>query len=376
MGKIILVDNNAKMLLNFRSNFIAELVRLFQVIVVCPMDNVDEDKLYRLGVSLCIKNISLSRQGINPLKEYKLLKFYENIFKQHKPDIVFNYTIKCAIWSSIAANKVGIKRIFSMITGLGYAFTDINKRDIKKRLINICVKQLYKKSLKCNKKVFFLNPDDKNLFYDLGIITQNQFVVLNGEGVDLDYFYYVKDMPNKFTVVVLSRLLKEKGIIEYYQAAKILKKKYTDNIIFRLAGSIDDNPSSLTQQELDEIIASGAIEYLGNLEDVREVISQSSLLLLLSSYREGTPRCILEAMSMGRAIITTDTPGCRETVVNGKNGYLIAVKSINDIVSSIDKLFNDRDLLEQMGKYSRNIAQSKYDVKKVNQSIISELIVG
>ena len=375
MGKIILVDNNAKMLLNFRSNFILELVKLFQVIVVCPMDNVDEDKLYRLGVSLCIKNTNLSRQGINPLKEYKLLKFYENIFKQHKPDIVFNYTIKCAIWSSIAANKVGIKRIFSMITGLGYAFTDINKRDIKKQLINICVKQLYKKSLKCNKKVFFLNPDDKNLFSELGTISQNQFVVLNGEGVDLDYFYYVKDMPNKFTVVVLSRLLKEKGIIEYYQAAKILKKKYTDNIIFRLAGSIDDNPSSLTQQELDEIIASGAIEYLGNLEDVREVISQSSLLLL-SSYREGTPRCILEAMSMGRAIITTDTPGCRETVVNGKNGYLIAVKNTNDIVSSIDKLFKDRDLLEQMGKRSRKIAETKYNVKRVNQIIINELMVG
>ena len=373
MKSIILVDNNSKMLLNFRSSFIKELVKINVVYVVCPLENEDKQRLISLGVTECINNPFLKRQSINPMDDYKLLRFYKNCFKKLKPDMVFNYTIKCAIWSSIAANKTGVDKVFSMITGLGYAFTDVDVGGVKKKIINFCVKILYKKSLKCNSRVFFLNSDDSQLFISNNLISADQSVVLNGEGVDLDYFSYETSFPATLTVLVLSRLLKDKGIIEYYEAAKILKKKHGNNIVLQLAGPIDDNPASISEKEFRNIEQSNCIEYLGVLSDVREAIKKSSIILLSSSYREGTPRSILEAMSMGRAVITTDSPGCRETVVDGKNGYLISAKSVSDIVNSIDKLASNAELLNKMGKNSRYIAETKYDVTKVNKVIINSI---
>ena len=314
MKKIILVDNNSKSLLNFRGSFIKELVKTCIVYVICPLDKEDEQRLISLGVSKCINNPHLKRQSINPLNDYQLLKFYQYSFKKNKPDIILNYTIKCSIWSSIAARKIGINKVFSMITGLGYAFTEVDKGGIKKKLVNFFVKKLYKKSLKYNSKVFFLNPDDSDLFIELNLVSFSQVLVLNGEGVDLEYFAYENSLPETVTVIVLSRLLKDKGILEYFEAAKILKSKYGKNVVFKLAGSIDDNPASITKQDLKKIEQSSCIEYIGFLSDVRNSIKDSSIVVLLSSYREGTPRCILEAMSMGRAIITTSPKLELETI--------------------------------------------------------------
>lgn len=373
--KLILVDNSSKMLLNFRKEFIRKLAKTVDVYVLCPLNEEDKVELISLGVKQCFDNTYLRRQGINPIHDYKLFRFYQQCFHDVCPDIVFNYTIKCTIWASLAAKRSGVKSIFSMITGLGYAFTDVTQGGLKKRLVNYFVKKLYKKSLTHNKKVFFLNNDDSQLFGSLGITSLSQSVVLNGEGVDLDYFYYVDNMPEKLSIIMLSRLLKDKGILEYYKAAKILKSRYGDQLSFKLAGSIDNNPTSLSQSDLNEIIESGCVDYLGSLSDVREAIKSSSVLLL-PSYREGTPRCILEAMSMGRAIITTDAPGCRETVIDGENGFLISVKSVNEIVDSVEKLLKDQNLLVSMGKCSRRIAENKYDAHKVNRHILNEIIQG
>lgn len=373
MPNICLIDNNSSMLLNFRKSFIIELVKKYDVYVICPLHKSDEKKLMSLGVKACINNNFLKRQSINPYNDYKLYNFYKEKISEINPNIVFNYTIKCSIWGSLAAKKVGVHNIYSMITGLGYSFTESNNLNLKKIFISNVVKVLYKKSIFINTKIFFLNPDDKIFFINNKLANNQQTIVLNGEGVDLDYFSYFDSYPQVLTVIVISRLLKEKGILEYFEAAKILNKKYGNKIIFKLAGPIDDNPSSITQKKLEEIKNSGIIDYLGEVSDVRSCIKDSSLLLL-SSYREGTPRCILEAMSMGRPIITTNTPGCRETVIEGDNGYLVSVKNIDSLVTAIEKFIDNPDLIKKMGKRSREISEEKYNIHEVNKKVLMTIL--
>lgn len=279
-----------------------------------------------------------------------------------------SYTIKPVIYGSLAARLAGIKNIYSLVTGLGYAFTE---RNSKARLINKIVRTLLKIALKYNKTVFFQNPDDKDLFTDKHLLTSpEQACIVNGSGVDLNY-YSRQQLPAQTSFLLISRLIKSKGIIEYVNAAKIVKEKYP-HIKFQLAGWIDSNPSAIKQTLLDEWVDSGVIDFLGRLDDVRPALKECSIYVL-PSYREGTPRTVLEAMATGRPVITTDTPGCRETVQDGFNGYLVPVKSIEELSQKMLLLIENSELAIKMAENSYTVAQEKYDVHKVNYEIMSKM---
>jgi glycosyltransferase involved in cell wall biosynthesis len=231
---------------------------------------------------------------------------------------------------------------------------------------------MYSASLRKATLVFFQNADDRNLFFEDGILGRDSSTfVVNGSGVDLNEYPYSPITEKRPAFLMIARLLGDKGVREYVRAARLIRARNPD-ARFALAGWLDDNPDSIRQVELDKWLESGHVEYLGRLEDVRGAISESSVYVL-PSYREGTPRTVLEAMAMGRPIITTDGPGCRETVRHGENGFLVPVKSVSALVEAMQRFIDNPELAAEMGKRSREIAEERYDVHKVNEVMLREM---
>lgn len=367
--KMAFIASSAQSILNFRRELVVDLSRYFHVKVFAPYENEEvQQKIIALGVEC--HPIPMNNQSINPLSDLKLVKYLIAQFKLFKPYSVFSYTIKPVIWGSIAAKIVRIENIYSMITGLGYAFTEVST--LKHKLVNLLVRYLYKNALSNNRVIFFQNPDDLQLFQQLKLVSlQKRVVLLNGSGVDIEYFSCCIPVQSPIRFLMIARLLKDKGIYEYWEVARRIKQHYP-SVEFHLVGYLDDNPHSLMENELRKLQNSEVIIFHGRLSDVREVIQQCSVYVL-PSYREGLPRSVLEAMAMGRPIITTDAPGCRETVIEGVNGFLVPIKNVEKLVEAVEKFIRQPGLIATMGKESRKIAEEKFDVRKVNQDILKHL---
>ena len=319
---------------------------------------------------MTVHAIPLQRTGMNPLADLTALRALYALMRKLQPQWVLGYTIKPVIYGSLAARLARVPLRFALITGLGYAFTG-DQAGGKRGMLRKLVQRLYSTALGGCQKVFFQNPDDQALFRQLNILAPRiPSVVVNGSGVDVAEFS-VSALPEHPRFLLIARLLGDKGVREYAAAAKQIKAQYPE-ASFVLVGWIDDNPDAITQVELDEWTASGTLEFLGKLSDVRPAIAESSVYVL-PSYREGTPRTVLEAMAMGRAVITTDAPGCRETVVDGDNGFLVPVKSVDELAAAMEQFITAPSLAERMGQRSREIAEQKYDVHKVNEVMLREM---
>lgn len=366
--KVLLIAGLAESLTNFRGPLItALLVRKMQVHVAAPdleVGSATHAKLVSIGCQ--VHSISLARAGTNPLADLRTLVSLVLLMRKVRPSAVLAYTIKPVIYGMLAARITGVAKRYALITGLGYTFQTSATGQLQQ-----LVRYLYKLALKCADKVFFQNPDDQALFKQLGLLNNVNSVVVNGSGVDLGY-YAAQPMPTSAPrFLMIGRLLGDKGVREYAQAAMQLKVK-NSLVVFQLAGWIDKNPNAIAQIELDGWIKSGAIEYLGKLEDVRSALAGCNVFVL-PSYREGTPRSVLEAMATGRAIITTDAPGCRETVKQGVNGFLVPIKNSQALADAMQTCIDEPKRVAQMAHSSLQIAIEKYDVNKVNKHMLSEM---
>lgn len=369
--KFCLIASDSKSLLNFRSEFMQEIQsRKFEVHVISPgLEKGTPINSQFRQMGLFPHNINLRRAGKNPFKDLKDIFGLYLLIKRIRPDYLITYNIKPVIYGNICARILGVPKIYSMITGLGFAFQGGTGSRL---ILKILVSFLYRVALKAVDKVFFQNPDNKNLFIKLKIIKNHpqKISIVNGSGVNLIRFCETH-LPKEPKFILISRLLGDKGIREYVEAAKIVRAHYP-NTEFGLAGPFDENPDSITPQELESWINSNHIHFLGSLDDVRPSISNYSILVL-PSYGEGTPRIVLEAMAMGRPVITTDVPGCRETVTNKKNGFLVEVKDVKSLVEAMLKFIEEPDLISSFGRESRFLAESKYDVDEVNKIMIDEI---
>ncbi|MBZ1392359.1 glycosyltransferase family 4 protein [Psychrobacter pacificensis] len=376
--KYLIIASYPASILKFRGALIKALQdKGFEIHVAAPEFEVypeECDSLIALGYT--VHDIPMQRTGTNPLKDAKTLSALYLLMKKIKPDYVLGYTIKPVIYGSLAAKLARVPHIFALITGLGYAFSGADEVGYKKSNLQKVMHQLYAAALLTTDKVFFQNPDDQALFKKMGILKPSTpSTVVNGSGVNVSE-YSVAPLPTENgesvpRFLLIARLLGAKGVREYAQAAAIIKSRHP-NVRFDLVGWVDDNPDSIEQRELDAWIEDGLFNFLGKLNDVKSAIADSSVYVL-PSYREGTPRTVLEAMAMGRAVITTDAPGCRETVVDGHNGYLVPVKDVNALAAAMERFITDPQLIASMGSAARQVAMDKFDVNTVNQMMLTEM---
>lgn len=371
--RIAIHAGTARSLINFRGALIKALCDAnLEVHAIAPELSSDEDTSKQLAAwGVITHDIAMQRAGVNPLSDLKTLISFYQLFRKIKPQAVLGYTVKPVVYGTLAARLARVPERYALITGLGYAFTGEAKG--KRGLVLRLVRKLYKLALKRAKLVFFQNPDDEALFRELEIIDTNvRSKVVNGSGIDTSSFSVVPLPEGIPSFLLIARLIGDKGIREYVAAAAIIRKCYPE-AIFQVVGDIDANPDSITRQELDDWVEAGHIDYLGTLNDVRPAIAEASVYVLPSYYREGTPRTILEAMAMGRAIITTDAPGCRETVIDGENGFKVPVKDVNALALAMMHFTSDPFLADRMGQRSRELALEKYDVHKVNSIMLKEM---
>ncbi len=367
--KIIVLASYANSLLNFRQELLEAMVDKNHSVIACAPGKNEfvEKRLNSLGIRY--QPLKFERTGMNPLKDALAFLRLISLFNEIKPDLLLSYTIKPVIYGSLAARLSNVEKMYSIITGLGYVFEGDT---YKRRLIRSLVRVLYKIALSSNTKVFFQNPDDLALFNKLGIVKQEQQVLINGSGVNLQKFRERNSPTNPCSFLLIARLLKEKGIAEYVEAAKRIKKRYP-HAAFRLLGPYDPNPASIQPYEINAWHQAGIIEYLGETRDVRPFIAEAGVYVLPSYYREGTPRSILEAMAMGKPVITTDSPGCRETIDKGRNGFLIPVRDTIALINAMERFILDPSLIDKMGKQSRLYAEKRYDVHKINEDILNAI---
>lgn len=376
--KFLMIASHLPAALNFRGKLLEAIAQKgFSIHILAPdlaLFPDDHNTLASLGYF--VHDLPMQRTGTNPVADIQTLLITYRLLDKIKPDYMLAFTIKPVIYGTLAAWLAKVPNRFALITGLGYAFQQVEETS-QRSMFQKMVHGLYQRALSKAHKVFFQNPDDLNLFNQLNLIQPDSLtVVVNGSGVSISEFE-VKPFPVDAvgeiipSFLMIARFLKDKGVVEYVEAAKLIKQQYP-NAQFHLVGWIDENPAAINQQQLDTWIAEGNINYWGKLKDVRPAIAASSIYVL-PSYREGTPRTVLEAMAMGRPIITTDAPGCRETVVDGVNGYLVPVKSVDELAAAMESFILDLELVTKMGTASRQLAEEKFDVHAVNRVMLTEM---
>ena len=322
-------------------------------------------------------HIPFSRAGMNPFADMKVINKYRDYIRNEHIDIYHSYTAKPNIYGSIGAKKAGVDRIYPTVNGLGYAFTESGSGSLKFKLIRFINCMLYKKAFKCATKVFFQNPDDMNELVGRKLLPADKCVLVPGSGIDLELFSYSKASCEPLVFFMATRMLVSKGVREYFEAARIVKEKYPE-VIFKIAGALDSNPDGIREGELKSYTDDGTIEYIGFV-DMTEALKSCSVFVLPSFYREGVPHAVLEAMSTGRAVITCNTPGCRETILdpdsNGKgaNGYLIPPKDSAALAEKIIWMAEHPEEVIAMGDQSRKYAEDRFDVEKVNKLIMETM---
>ena len=373
--RICIIGNQAFSLLNFRGPLIADMAaKGLKVFALAPDFNEDARAAVRaLGAEPV--DYSLSRTGMNPMRDAVDTLRLAILLRQLKPDMNLAYIPKPVIYGTLAAWLARVPHRFALITGLGYAFTPSARSDsVKRRLLRHLVLHLYKAALRHADMVFFQNDDDRALFINEGVVREAQSIRVNGTGVDMERWQSAPPAMKPVTFLLAARLLRVKGVVEFVVAARQVKAMHPE-VRFVLLGSLDSNPSALSRAELDGWVAEGILEWPGHIPDVRPWLAQTSVYVLPSYYREGVPRSTQEAMAMGRPVITTDAPGCRDTVTDGENGFLVPVRDTEALAAAMEKFILQPELIERMGQASRRIAEERFDVRKINRIILREMRV-
>lgn len=360
--KILLVCSKSSVVVGFRKKLIEKLQELGHQVAALAFDNEYEETIKERNIEFYYFNDA--NRSLNPFKVLSLKSRYANAIKKINPDLVFTFMLKPNVYGVQGAKKAGFDNIYSMVEGTGDVFIN---NGIKWKLIRKVVCMGYKKAFKNSKKVFFLNNDDRAEFVNRKLVKEEQCEIVHGIGIDLERFEY-KPVENSTTFLMIARLLKTKGVYEYCEAAKIVKEKYPD-AVFNLLGP----EGTIKAEDIKEYTESGIVNYLGETNDVRPFIKEASVHVL-PSYREGLGLVNAEAGAMGRPIITCDTNGTRDTVVDGYNGFLVPVKDSKSIAEKMIYFLEHPETVDQMGKNAREHSERMFDYRVINKKIC--MVIG
>lgn len=366
--KVLMIAPHKKAYTNFRKNIIAKMLEMdWEIHLIAPEECGDILDILKVSYY----TLPFNRISMNLLKDVKYIKEMNQLIKTIKPDIIISEGFKPNLFSSICKIRNREIDLYLLINGLGSVFDTYS---LKKRFIKKIGELLYTCLIVSSTRTFFQNWDDLNLFDSKKIIKSGKCVHINGSGVDMEHYNSLK-YPDKTSFIMICRLIKEKGVLEYLEAAEIVKSEYPE-VEFKLAGGFDDNPNSLSYDDVEKYISNGTISYLNSVTDVRPLIESSSVFILPTYYNEGLPRTILECMAMKRAIITSDWKGCRDAVNDNVNGFLSKPKDIDSLVKNINHFIIQPELIKKMGRKSYNICKRKYEVNQVSESMLKVISRG
>jgi len=368
---ILVLAGHAPSLTNFRGPLLKAMRQNGHCVIAAAPDlehSAVAEELRDLDVRPA--EVPLRRTGLNPVADLRLVFHLARLMRASHATVFLGYTVKPVIFGLVAASLAGVPRRYALITGLGYGFAE---GGFKVRLIGGIQKCLYRLALRQASKVFFQNRDDPMLFREVGLVPRDTpIVIVNGSGVDLERFRQAPLPPGPVRFLLIARMIAAKGVREYARAAALIRQLHPD-VEFHLVGGLDSNPDALTQAELSSWQADRILVWHGEVDDVMPHIEAAHVYVLPSYYREGTPRSILEAMAVGRPVITTDAPGCRETVVDGENGFLVPPRDALRLAAAMERFVERPGIIEIMARRSRARAEEKYDVNKVNAQMLREM---
>ena len=372
--KIAVVCSYTVSLVRFRFQLLEAMVQNgHEVVAIGPEYHVPTiDALAEIGVSFV--RIPMARAGLNPFADLRTLAALWAALRRFGPDVILCYTMKPIIYGLIAARLAGVKQRHALITGLGYTFSD-GANGARHALIRRIATRMYRIALRSGGRVFVYNEADANDVRAGRMVSDaTRIVPVPGSGVDFDRFPF-SDLPGGDPVfLMIARLLREKGVFEFIEAARSMRLQYP-KARFRILGPIDPSPLAVSRNEVDRWAAEGVVDYLGETLDVRPYLTACTVFVLPSYYREGIPRSILEAMATGRAIITADTPGCRDTVVEDENGFVVPPRDPVRLAAAMKRFIDDPALAARMGRRSVEIAHSRFDTRAVNRLLLREMVL-
>jgi len=375
-NKVILIScDSPRSLLDFRGKLMDALLVDHEVHVFTPPITQGPIALQLKSMGVITHENQLQPSTVHVTSDLKYISDLYRLLRKLKPDIFFPYTFKPVIYGTVVARICGVRTIAPMLTGLGYNFSEHTDRVTPLQRV---VRLLLKISLlpHGNLRLILQNNDDCANLRQHNIITAKTKVhVVNGSGVDLDHYHYSEPDPGKVRFLMVSRLIKAKGVEEYYHAARVVKASFPDTR-FTLIGAYEENVDTIDAELYQRILSDGVLDYVGLVTDVRPYIKDASVVVLPSYYGEGVPRCLLEAMAMGRAIITCDSVGCRETVNLHKkqtNGFLVPRKDAQQLASRMEYYINNKSDISRFGRNGRKYAAEKFDVHEINKVMVNIL---
>lgn len=365
MKKFILVSPKNRSAYNFRGDLIKEIQAKGYDVVVTGPNKEGIDKIEALGARFI--EVSVNKNGLNPFADIAYCLKLKNIMKAEKADSIMGYTIKPVIYGSIAGWLAGVKNRTAMVTGAGYLFAS---KSLKARIIKQISFVLYKIGLGADQKVIFQNVDDLNEFVENGLVKKEKCYVVNGSGVNMAK-YTPSEYPEVPTFFFLGRLVNAKGGMDFVRAAKMVRETHP-NARFMILGKLEkDLPDAITAEDLMPYVNDGTVELFPETDNITQYYAMTSVFVLPTAYREGTPRVILEALASARAVITTFTPGCKETVINGVNGFFVPTHNPKALAEKMTYFVEHPENIAKMGAASLELCKNKYEISIINKNMLS-----
>jgi glycosyltransferase involved in cell wall biosynthesis len=363
--RITLIGNSGISMVNFRLPLIHDLVAAGHHVEALTPDWTPEQRQAIQSAGATSASFPMDRTGTNPIADLRSWAALFHYLRRTRPDIVLTYATKTNIWGTLAAAWAVVPRRVMLVAGLGYAFIEgpPNGRTFSRSVLQQTVGLLYRAAARSAHRIIVQNPDDGALLRSTWSVPQEKIIHIHGTGVPLEDWPFHPPHTDPITFTLVARLLREKGVLEFLEAAQQIKAVHPE-VRFWLLGPLDDNPGGLKASDIQPWVESGVVEWPG-LVDVKPWLARTSVFVL-PSYREGVPRSTQEAMAMGRPVITTDAPGCRETVVDGVNGYLIPPRNVPALVEAMEQFIKNPAHIETMGKESRRLAEERFDVRTIN----------